>query len=542
MRATAIWSSLATSPSHWTRTGRAKGTQCRLMARLVGGYGLLFALFGVGGAAGADLEAAAPHTVCATAVREPAFLRIESTVEQGGVTGKTVRLIDLKSGRYRADHTLGINSGADGFDGAGAWTADAAGQVRPEEAEEARTAAIDQAYRYRWFCGAGRGDGVVARRRGAENGTPYEIITVHPVQGRTFTLRQDRRTGRLARMVEVGAFQTLTETYSDYRRVGGLELAFATRVSNGEPRFDRVEHVTSVTFPNRASVAATAFAQPPDGPPDFIFPPGLSEVSIPFRVAANLVIVEPTLWNGQKAAFILDSGGVDLLFPETAAALKLSPEGKFWGFGGGQSDFETAQTLIPGFNLAGVAFGRQIFLVYPFPDLKAAIGAPDLAGLLGYEIFKRFVVKIDYAHHVVTLTLPDRFHYKGPGSILPFRFNGNIPEVDAQIDGLPGRIHVDTGDTGTVLLYSPWSHDHGLDRGQTVQKTTGAAGGETDFTITRIGSLKLGAATFSNIDGAISLQRTGALSNPYGAGLVGSGLFQGKTVIFDYSRRQLIIE
>ena len=68
------------------------------------------------------------------------------------------------------------------------------------------------------------------------------------------------------------------------------------------------------------------------------------------------------------------------------------------------------------------------------------------------------MVRVDYEHGQLTLTAPSAFTYQGHGTVVPFRFNEQIPQVDGSIDGFPGKFDIDTGaarGSVTILRRSP---------------------------------------------------------------------------------------
>jgi hypothetical protein len=56
------------------------------------------------------------------------------------------------------------------------------------------------------------------------------------------------------------------------------------------------------------------------------------------------------------------------------------------------------------------------------------------------------------------LRVPDAFTYHGHGTIIPFRFQDNQPEIKGSIDGIAGLFTIDTGDGGSLLLIAPFAH------------------------------------------------------------------------------------
>ena len=99
----------------------------------------------------------------------------------------------------------------------------------------------------------------------------------------------------------------------------------------------------------------------------------------------------------------------------------------------------------------------------PLPDAVEHRGTlPPIAGFLGYELFKRFAVRLDYAHEELTLTPLAWFAPDGHGTAVPLMFTQKTPEVEGAVDGIPGRFMVDTGNNSSVVLMGPFVESHGL--------------------------------------------------------------------------------
>ena len=72
-------------------------------------------------------------------------------------------------------------------------------------------------------------------------------------------------------------------------------------------------------------------------------------------------------------------------------------------------------------------------------------GAPVL--IVGYELLRRFAVRIDYQNQRITIYDGPGFHYSGPGTAVPLELqkNGNGLFVQATIGEASGRFILDTG-------------------------------------------------------------------------------------------------
>ncbi|MFH1177648.1 MAG: PDZ domain-containing protein, partial [Acidobacteriota bacterium] len=150
-----------------------------------------------------------------------------------------------------------------------------------------------------------------------------------------------------------------------------------------------------------------------------------------------------------------------------------------------------------------------------------------------------------YERSLLTLTVPAAFSYRGEGTVVPFKFNNHIPQVEGEIDGIPGKFDIDTGSRSSLSLLRPFAEKHGLkDRyAAKIEAVTGwGVGGAARGLLTRAKVLKLGSVAIDGPVIELSLQTKGAFTDPYVAGNVGAGVLKRFNLTFDYSRQQLIFE
>jgi PDZ domain len=176
--------------------------------------------------------------------------------------------------------------------------------------------------------------------------------------------------------------------------------------------------------------------------------------------------------------------------------------------------------------------------------LRRAEGVP-LAGIIGHELFKRFVVTIDYGHRRLSLTLPSAFSYTGRGTPVPVTFNGAMPQVEGEVDSVRGRFDLDTGSRAGLTLLRPFGEAHGLAERYRpgYEAVTGwGIGGPSRARVIRVGELRLGDVSIAGVIGELSTQAKGAFTDPHAAGMVGGGVLKRFNVTFDYSGRRVIFE
>jgi hypothetical protein len=462
----------------------------------------------------------------------------------GGLDGTGEAIEDVRTGRYVERYTLGPASGAEGFDGKMAWSQDASGQPRPEESDDARLGAVDEAYRRAlafWY--PARWPATIhSLGRRQDGGRSFDVLGITPRGGRPFELWVDAATGLFDRTVEAGGRETRTTFFSEYRLADGVRLPFAQRSTNGDTKYDQTFTVASVL--HNQEVSAAAFAMPGAPAADFALAAGATSVTVPFELLNNHIYVEVKLDGKGPFRVLCDTGGANILTPEAAHALGLQPQGALQGRGVGDKSEDVGLVKVATLELGGATLRNQLFAVFPLRELAGAEGVAE-SGLVGYEVFKRFVVRVDYERRTLTLTLPAAFAYHGGGTVVPFKFNEHIPQVEGAIDGIAGAFDIDTGSRASLDLLAPFVEEHAL-RARYAPRFEGVAGwgvgGPARAQFARAGSLRLGGVEIARPVVELTLQTKGAFAAKYVAGNVGGALLRLFNVTFDYSRQQLIFE
>src|SRR5262249_8876494 len=136
---------------------------------------------------------------------------------------------------------------------------------------------------------------------------------------------------------------------------------------------------------------------------------------------------------------------------------------------------------------------------FPFVGLAPRMGHV-MDGIVGAELFQRYVVEIDYASSTLRLYEPASFHYEGKGERLALTFSTNLPYMQAAIDlsdgrRLPGRFVIDSGSSQAVILLPAFAERESVAAtvGKTVATSGQAIGGTTDSRTGRLGAIELGA-------------------------------------------------
>jgi hypothetical protein len=137
---------------------------------------------------------------------------------------------------------------------------------------------------------------------------------------------------------------------------------------------------------------------------------------VPISVENGQVIVDVTINGRRPFPMMLDTGGVETVTPEAAAALGLEVEGDGTALGSGEGAVAVAFTRAKEMRLGDAKLLDQTLLVSPLPRFLTDRGArPPLAGFVGYELLAQFAVRLDYEGGTMTLKPVQKFRYGGTG-------------------------------------------------------------------------------------------------------------------------------
>jgi Aspartyl protease len=274
-------------------------------------------------------------------------------------------------------------------------------------------------------------------------------------------------------------------------------------------------------------------------------------ITVPFSGANNLVVINATLNGKGPFRFALDTGSsAHVLNREIAGRLGL----RILGPATADSGYKTTSaevTEVSEISVGELTLRNQRIFVMPFP------ASYPFDGFLGADLFKQFVVTIDFARSVVTLGSPLQFSAPVPGELVPLKMrDGLIPEIKAEVDGHTGWFKVDTAYNGYLALFAEFVAKHRKFANKSSYPSTKAAGGETvtgavgDTSLIQIGLLRI--KTVSRVprgrDGEILVSKLPAAlfpakggSNSAYAGAIGTMVLHQFKVTFNYSQRVMVL-
>jgi len=275
--------------------------------------------------------------------------------------------------------------------------------------------------------------------------------------------------------------------------------------------------------------------------------------SVPLEIAGeNYVLIKARVNVFEPMTFILDSGAGSglVLYHKAAETLKLRTAGKGKGGGAGATTYETALIKSASLSVGGVTMNNQTFVVYPPESPPPNMGQP-VDGVIGYSLFSRYVVEIDYQSRVVNLYEPAAYQYAGGGESIPLDILSKVPFARVQIPlagrkPLEGRFIVDSGaGRFALILNTPVvASNNLLSVPAKIIREPGAfgVGGDVKLVVGRWSSLQIGHFTLTDPVIHFAQDRKGAFASSDFSGVIGGELLRRFKVIFDYAHKRMILE
>lgn len=204
-------------------------------------------------------------------------------------------------------------------------------------------------------------------------------------------------------------------------------------------------------------VPASAFAQTLG----FALADGRKKVEIPIQIQNNLIVVPVVLNDMLPLRFIIDTGvRTAILTQKTFSDILQLPYSRKYTIAGPGGDklVDAYVTNNVSLTLPGVSGKGHALLVLDrdLLELRNNLGV-DVHGILGYELFSRFIIKIDYKRKLMTLYSPDKFKPGKKFQEVPMLIEDTKPFVVTPItidakNMLTAKLLVDTGASHGLML------------------------------------------------------------------------------------------
>jgi hypothetical protein len=468
-------------------------------------------------------------------------LSAKGTEKASGLQAEWRSMLDLRDGRSHQSADFGVVRYAEGFDGHDHWRQDASGGLHNLDSVFARTATVTDAWLARrgWLRADAAGAKLGALAMRSEGEKNYAVVTVTPPGGQPVELWFDPASARLERSVRTMPISIVSVTYADYRKVDGVELPFSTTTRDDAGNGDDIVELQSYQL--HASASDSDFVRP-SLPDDAHVPAAGTTVPLDFT---RYLVVEAKLNGKGPFAFILDTGGHDIITPDVAQQLGLKAVGSGTSGGAGEGTMAQADVRVDRFEIGAAVMTDQHFFVMPLQYGTIERGArTPLAGIIGMEVFERFGVRIDYRAKTLTLRPRTGYRHVGGGTPLRMTFSDDLPLVEASFEGKRGDFALDTGNGGSLLVQHLWAGQQGLTQQlkSGIELVSYGAGGASRNWASRAGRFDIAGQTQRHLVARYAEDKHGAFSSRTEAGNLGTEVLAPFTLDFDYASGQVWFE
>ncbi|MBV9277758.1 MAG: aspartyl protease family protein [Candidatus Eremiobacteraeota bacterium] len=530
-------------PISATQTHESKG--CTILNRFFGlvAFTATIVLAGSPVNASTDKRGAAIVARVRAALGGPAYDRLKSlhlhgAAESLGISGTEDFYVVPSRRAFLEIDNIGPLSGRTGYTGSVAWSSDQYGIVREERFPEQRRHIVNEAYRVNNLLLTAAQWPASIRFAGKRmlNGSAVDVLNISPVGGSPFEFWISDTNALPVRIVQPLSTGAATTDLKDYRPFGAVRVPTLLHISANGNTADF--HVSNVTFND--SMPPEIRSRPHSTAHDFGIN-GARTATIPFELVENHVYVKAFLDGKGPYTFIFDTGGVNIITPEVADALRAAQlgSGKVGGIGATREQIHL--TKVKQVDLGSAHLIDQDFLVLDIAHSFGVSTGMHVDGLIGSEVLSRFITTFDYANRQITFALrgSQTTQLSNP---IDFAFNGDTPQIRATLDGIPGWFTVDTGARGSLSLDAPFvrSHPSIVPPASAPTGTLGfGVGGGAIGRLGRVRELEIGGFTIANPVAAFTMTSQGAFAASDIVGNIGGAIWKRFAVTFDYPDQRI---
>lgn len=282
--------------------------------------------------------------------------------------------------------------------------------------------------------------------------------------------------------------------------------------------------------------------------------PNTKKIKVNFELYNNLIVVPVRVNELDTLNFALDTGvGYTLITdPQVMKTLRLKSLRKIKVAGSG-TNTELMGSIVNIQNIALrniIAYNHNLIVLDQDVLHLSQYAGVKIHGLLGYDLFSRFVVKINYSNKTLTFYKPEHYQYENKhGEIFPIIIEQLKPYVQAEAtltssSATPVKLILDTG-AGHSLSLDAGTHPNIKVPEKNIPSQLGMTlNGAVEGAIGRIEKFKIGSFEMQKV--ITSFPDTASLKHVKGfsqrQGNLGCGVLKRFHVTFDYMRERLILK
>nr|WP_321222172.1 aspartyl protease family protein [uncultured Psychroserpens sp.] len=282
--------------------------------------------------------------------------------------------------------------------------------------------------------------------------------------------------------------------------------------------------------------------------------PSKQQDKIKFKLINNLIVL-PIEINGVELSFLLDTGvSKPILFNITNTdSLQMNNVETIFlrGLGAG----ETVKALRSRNNFlkvgSAVNVNQELYVVFDQEiNFTPRLGVP-VHGIIGYSLFKDFVVEINYKSKYIKLNKRESYVFKSCRKCQTYNlsFHNNKPYIDGEVTlgekTLPVKLLIDTGSSDALWLFEDSDHGITAENNNYFQDFLGRGlSGNVHGKRSKISAFKLKDFILKDVNAAfpdsIAIKHAKRIENRNGS--LSAEILRRFNVIFDYENAKLILK
>ena len=275
---------------------------------------------------------------------------------------------------------------------------------------------------------------------------------------------------------------------------------------------------------------------------------------VPFKFLRNMLVIQVQINHRGPYNFILDTGCGTMLITDPALLdslnLKYKKKLKILGLGEGE-DLDAWMVSNLKIKIKGTECENMsaAILTKDVLDLSAFAGIP-IHGLIGFDFFNSFPVKIDFADSTLTAFSTHKLPCWRKGNRLELKIEDKKPYLSASINfkqgfTLPAKLLVDLGAGHPLSIESGWNSSNAMPDKYITEANLGVGlSGPINGYMSRVNQMAIGNYQFHQVIAAFpdSCCQSDKVMEVKRDGSIGIDLLKRFVLLFDYQQGYLYLK
>ncbi len=285
----------------------------------------------------------------------------------------------------------------------------------------------------------------------------------------------------------------------------------------------------------------------------YIIRNGKTKTSIPFEAHDNLIVFKMMVNDTTSLNFILDTGVQNAILLDKSLIKKLglkAERGLSLGGLGMKSKVNAYVTSPAKISIGTITNNYQRFIALDtaYIDIRHQFDI-DIDGIIGFELFSRFVVDINYAGQRLTFYEPGKNKVKKSFDVIPIQISQSKPYVNLSLlqdnqQIVEGNLIIDTGASHALILKFMEENGVKLPSKKIIASLGRGLAGEVRGLIGRINEVQFGGIPFEEIVTMYPIDSDYFPNRKLGKrlGTVGGDVLSKMHVVFDYKSEKIYVK